>query len=1224
MASGSYSASPTASPSASGEPSPGIGLPTQREFTGPWLSQQLLLTLSFGLLSLLSFSILVKRRGWRDYLAPISRPDGNHKTTHDDDDDDNDDEEEHIAARTSKHEDFRLHDGGDTRVGRVLSAMGMEWLATTLYTSDIAAAHLSGPPTSSIDTLTLLDFFRFGTKLFAVLSLWAVFVLMPINWRENGWLDGVKPSEENGHRRGDHRKPQAGTTLAMLAIDLFKKKKHNDDDQPQPLPVTPGPPTFSDLAGTTLYDSTHLVTLYAITILFLWVLTKQTSFYLANRQKILHKLHSSLASRSILIRTLPPALRNPQALQEYFNSSLEMSAENAWVLPDVGMGVRRLLKERETALRNLEAAWVNWVGNPVKREFRPEWNPVAIEERIRKRSERIVAGLERLPTRGWIVSGSHPSSQQEGAIRLPVNNSDSESTPLVTPDAGVNDVVPPLDTDSSWGPPGLAHDRPTRRLGVFSSARVDLLGDLEVQFLKLDVALATVRKGMFEGRWKLIDVGFVEFKETKDALTAAQSLYHEQAGYCRTVMAPDARDIIWRNIGLPSSERRLRQMLVSVALTLLYLFYIPPLLFLGSLLSPAFLDKYIPGLYKLLSASPRLEALVSTSLPSLVLVGFNAGLPILLESTAIWQGVKTRSGVETSTLKKYHIFLVTSVIFIFFITGTAFGVLLDLSANPMAILDKLSLSLPGARNFSLSYVILQTFTILPFQLLSAATILLGPLYTLTAKTPREHAEAHPAAIFKAGTVYPQSLIIATLGLVYAIVKPLITVFAMLYFAIGYVIYKYKLLFVFYPPPTSMQSSLTAILRPRLIFAIVLFQIFQLSLFSAHRQVLLTLLTLPLIATTVWYGRFLDKRFSDLEKFEALEGSIAADRESRRRSVAQEQEQLQQQAAQEQSREAVGHQHERIGDSQSAPASPSPSPSDTDEATALWRNQPHYHNAQLGGAGGWTDGADLRTGTSTPSEYDASGQATPDVNASRPTTTAKAASQKRIWAPFARLKRNRSSRRGVAPDDDDGPSTTRRRRASQSRVIYHRPSSQYTNYREVTSEGGGGIEGLPGIVEGFSSADRGGTSSIFSISPSLPSGRRRGEARDARRDPVGRGRSGSDVVAGLSGPGTSPRRPTIGGVEGLLQRRNSHHGRGGRNRSYSAAALEEGRRGGTGEETPPPALIDVNDPANDEEADEDEEGEDGELDEEEAEREVAVETYEHPAIKGQLKQIWLPA
>lgn len=874
---------------------------------------------------------------------------------------------------------------------------------------------------------------------------------------------------------------------------------------------------------------------FFITGIMMWLLTTHTSEFLARRQRILHSLHSSLASRSILIRSLPTTLRSPEAVRDYFGGQLQMPVNNAWVLPDVGMGVRKLLKERENALRDLERGWASFVGNPVRREMQADWEPALIEERITERSQRILNGDEPLPTRGWIVDGRphrDPESRDEEA------SAQSESTPLLS---GTEDIVPPLHSDPSWGPPSFVSQRPTRRLHLFSRTKIDLLADLEVRFLKLDVAVGHIRKSMLQGEWKPIGVAFVEFQQVKDALISAQTLYFEKENLCRTVMAPDSRDVIWRNVGIPTGERRMRQLLISIAITLLYLFYLPPLLFLGSLLSPAFLNKYIPGLYKFLSASPRLEALVSTSLPSLVLVIFNAMIPMLLEQTAIWQGIRTRSGVEMSVLKKYHIFLVTSVIFIFIITGTAFGVLLDLSANPMRILDKLSLSLPLARNFSLSYVILQSFTVLPLQLLSVATLFLTPVYVVTAKTPREHAEAHPATVFKAGTVYPQALIVATLGLVYAIVKPLVTLFAMFYFAIGYVVFKYKLLFVFYPPPNSTQASLTRVLRPRLIFAVFLFQVFQLSLFSVHGQVLLVLLTLPLMAATVWYGRFLHKSFKGLETYEVLEGAIEADLAAYEDAGEEAAEGV---VAGEEQRGRGAALAEDVPHWPSESSEASPAVSDTE-----WRRTQQLRD-DAGGAGA--------SGASTPSELTPSirsesagprGGRRPDLGRT---------ASKKIWSPFARLKR--SGRRGRGADDDDGADRTagggaRRRGSVGPSVVYHRPESRYTDYREPYADSG--IESLPGIVE---------RPSRLSSSLSRTNTRARATSLTAANVPVAETDSSGGAAGDVEAVGT------VSGAFG----------------EHEQAEL---------------GLVDA----------------DSDIDEDDG----VTETYEHPAIRGMLKQVWLP-
>lgn len=120
------------------------------------------------------------------------------------------------------------------------------------------------------------------------------------------------------------------------------------------------------------------------------------------------------------------------------------------------------------------------------------------------------------------------------------------------------------------------------------------------------------------------------------------------------MLAPEPRDIIWSNVSLPPMERRLRQLLVSAFTFALFAFYIPPLTFLASFLSPGYIRKYVPWLWKILKRDERLKALVSTSLPSVVLIAFNALLPLVLEWTAYLQGLRAKSHVEMSVLKRYR------------------------------------------------------------------------------------------------------------------------------------------------------------------------------------------------------------------------------------------------------------------------------------------------------------------------------------------------------------------------------------------------------------------------------------------------------------------------------------------------------------------------------------------------------------------------------------------
>ncbi|PWN32373.1 uncharacterized protein FA14DRAFT_192586 [Meira miltonrushii] len=216
---------------------------------------------------------------------------------------------------------------------------------------------------------------------------------------------------------------------------------------------------------------------------------------------------------------------------------------------------------------------------------------------------------------------------------------------------------------------------------------------------------------------------------------------------------------------------RVRQLLVSAIIIALFVFYIPPLTFLASLLSPNTIKKYLPGLYDLLRKNRRLEALVSTNLPSVVvIIGFNALLPLILEWTACLQGIK------------------------------------------------------AASHFSLSYVVFQSSTIIPLQLLQLPVTFGRAFGRLTAKTPRQHAELNAPSLLYSGNIYPAASMVFILGVLYSIVTPLITVFTIIYFALAYLL-------------------------------------------------LLSNLTLPLIAFTFWFQHYLSRTFTELSEYISL-SSIA--------------------------------------------------------------------------------------------------------------------------------------------------------------------------------------------------------------------------------------------------------------------------------------------------------------------------------------------------------------
>ncbi|SJX63584.1 uncharacterized protein (N-terminal fragment), partial [Sporisorium reilianum f. sp. reilianum] len=773
---------------------PAIPLPNQRAFEGPWFSQQLSLSIFIGLTSFFIF-VIVRRRN-----AAL------------------------FAPRTKLKGFSPLDDGHDSGY--------FGWIMPTLKTEEMRILQTVG-----LDAAILLSFLKMGFWLFFSLSCWSILVLMPVNYWQNGVLDGVSPAEDRDNATDPSalRETVTGVWTQLIFSSLKNKHEHPKEPLPQlPLPAKP--------AQAQLYHATHLLSTYLVTLLAMRAIWINYQRFVRSRQLYILEILESIPARTVEIRDLPAHLRDEKALAEYFEN-MDMPVESTAVVRNTE-GLSRLLNQRSNALQQLEKTWVRWLGNPSDAEG---YDP-----------EKIML----------LAAGAHhedlPSSDvTDDLVRVSVDDDrtqresrDDEESAQLLGGTESNHVFNGADTIRTHRP------RPTMRKQWWNpfSEKIDAIDELTRQFNAVD---RQVRRRRKVGRFPGGNVGFVTFESAASAQIASQTVHYPMPAYCATSMAQEPRDIIWSNIDLSNNDRRVRQVLVSIFMVAVLVFYIPPLVFLASFVSPGAIKKYAPWLDRLLDTDQRLRALVQNNLPSLVVIGFNALLPLVLEYSSYLQGLKARSLVEYSLLKKYYLFLMVSVVFIFLIATTAWGVLQELAENPMRVIDKLAASLPKARFFSLSYVILQGIALQPLQLLQLPTLILRGFYRLfLTRTPREFAELNAPPTLAMGNVYPQALLIFTLCILYSIVSPLIVLFGTVYFGIAYVVNKYKLLYVFYKPYES-QGQAWPISASRCIWALVLFHIFQFSLFSVRKELWMSSGLLPLIVFTFWFNGHLETTFGPL-------------------------------------------------------------------------------------------------------------------------------------------------------------------------------------------------------------------------------------------------------------------------------------------------------------------------------------------------------------------------
>lgn len=158
---------------------PAIPLPNQRAFEGPWFSQQLSLSIFIGVVSFFIF-VIVRRRN-----AAL------------------------FAPRTKLKGFSPLDDGHDSGY--------FGWIMPTLKTEEMRILQTVG-----LDAAILLSFLKMGFWLFFSLSCWSILVLMPVNYWQNGVLDGVSPAEDRDNATDPNaiRDTVTGVWTQLLASSL--------------------------------------------------------------------------------------------------------------------------------------------------------------------------------------------------------------------------------------------------------------------------------------------------------------------------------------------------------------------------------------------------------------------------------------------------------------------------------------------------------------------------------------------------------------------------------------------------------------------------------------------------------------------------------------------------------------------------------------------------------------------------------------------------------------------------------------------------------------------------------------------------------------------------------------------------------------------------------------------------------------------------------------------
>mmetsp|Transcript_534 Transcript_534/g.1825 ORF Transcript_534/g.1825 Transcript_534/m.1825 type:complete len:775 (-) Transcript_534:177-2501(-) len=272
-----------------------------------------------------------------------------------------------------------------------------------------------------------------------------------------------------------------------------------------------------------------------------------------------------------------------------------------------------------------------------------------------------------------------------------------------------------------------------------------------------------------------------------------------------------------------------------------------------------------------------LLTLVQGVLPSLLLMLLLKLIPLIFRQILNRQKIYALPLIETRIRNFFYVFLIFSNFVYVVISGTILQELDVIIRNPTLIVQQLAVGIPKQGVFMMKYVLLNALVGYPLYVLDPGRLIVRYFMLLFGgKTERQNRNADRIfSQFFYFKFYALSMMISLLGSVYTTIAPLINAFTALYFFIGYLSCKFKLLYTcYYPAGPVGYWQYGGIMHEGcfsgMLVAMLIHQVSMVVLFGIYQAVAQAVIEVLLLAGTVYFIIAVQRKFSTL----AATGSLA--------------------------------------------------------------------------------------------------------------------------------------------------------------------------------------------------------------------------------------------------------------------------------------------------------------------------------------------------------------
>ncbi|KAJ7982338.1 CSC1-like protein [Quillaja saponaria] len=351
-------------------------------------------------------------------------------------------------------------------------------------------------------------------------------------------------------------------------------------------------------------------------------------------------------------------------------------------------------------------------------------------------------------------------------------------------------------------------------------------------------------------------VAFVAFKSRWGAVVAAQSRQHSHPLLWITEMAPEPRDVSWRNLGISYRFLPLHKIGVGIAASLLTIFFAIPVTAVQGIAKYEKLKKWFPPVMAI-QLIPGLSSIVTGYLPSVVLKGFTYIVPFAMFAMAKLAGCTSKSKEEIKACNMVFYFLVGNIFFLSVLSGSLLDEIGESVSHPKSFPSHLARAVTAQADFFVTYILADGLSGFSLEILQPGLLTWDAIKSCTyGRGTEKNPYLYSLPYFR---IIPYVSLSILIGVVYAVVAPLLLPFLIGYFCLGYIVYINQIEDV-YETTYETCGQYWPYIHHYILVSIILMQITMIGLFGLKSKPAASISTIPLLLFTLMFNEYCKIRF----------------------------------------------------------------------------------------------------------------------------------------------------------------------------------------------------------------------------------------------------------------------------------------------------------------------------------------------------------------------------